>query len=342
MKALKVVLGLVAGLAIVYLALCFTGPTKMDVSESLSMDAPAEVVYGQVAELKNWQNWSVWNINDPSMEVSYGEKTNGLGGSYSWKSPESGDGQLEIVEADPGKSLKTKIEFSDWDGASFGTWDFAETDGKTKVTWGMESDTDFPFLLRGMMTLVNMEGRVKADFAGGLANIKGLAEAAATENANTMKEYKVQEVEMPEMHYATVRKTGSAVNISKYLEEGYGIIMSRIGAENVEMTGRPTGIYYMFDEEKGMTDMAAAMPIAESRDFGSDIEMVTVPAGKAYVVDFYGNYDGTGPAHYAIEDYAKAHNTELVDMAIEVYVTDPGEESDPNKWLTKIMYYTKG
>ena len=342
MKALKVVLGLVAGLAIVYLVLCATGPTKMDVSESLSMDAPAEVVYGQVAELKNWQNWSVWNINDPSMEVSYGEKTNGLGGSYSWKSPESGDGQLEIVEADPGKSLKTKIEFSDWDGASFGTWDFAEADGKTKVTWGMESDTDFPFLLRGMMTLVNMEGRVKADFAGGLANIKGLAEAAAEEAAKTYNGYTVQEVDMPETYFATVRTTGPAENISKYLEEGYGKLIGLMGAEDVEMVGRPSGIYYMFDEEKGITDMAAAMPIAEATDLGKGTETVTVPAGKAYVIDYYGNYDGTGPAHYAIADYAKAHNTELVDMAIEVYVTDPGEESDPNKWLTKIMYYTKG
>lgn len=341
MKALKIVLGILATLGVVYLILCFTGPKKMDVSESMTMDAPAETVYAQVADLKNWKNWSVWNLNDPEMEVTYGEKTMGAGASYSWTSEESGDGNLEVVEATPNKSMKTKIQFSDWGGYSYGSWVFAETEGKTEVTWSMEADSDFPFFLRGMMGLINMEGMVKKDFEAGLTNIKKLAEKAAQEGPKTYGGYEVKNVDMPEKYYVTVRGEQKFENISAFLGTGYGMLIGKMGAQDVEPIGMPCGIYYNYDENKGTTDMAAAMPVATAVDLGEGTETVTLPAGKAYVIDYYGSYDDVMGAHQAMAEFAEATQTNLQDIAIEVYATDPGAEPDTSKWLTQIIYYGK-
>ena len=57
------------------------------------------------------------------------------------------------------------------------------------------------------------------------------------------------------------------------------------------------------------------------------------------VIDYYGDYDQTGKAHDAMEKYLKDRNILFNPPVVEEYVTDPGEEKDPSKWLTKIIYY---
>ena len=55
------------------------------VTETKIMNAPAELVYDQVKDFKNWKNWGPWMQVDPDIKLEYAEKTAGEGASYSWK-----------------------------------------------------------------------------------------------------------------------------------------------------------------------------------------------------------------------------------------------------------------
>jgi effector-binding domain-containing protein len=84
--------------------------------------------------------------------------------------------------------------------------------------------------------------------------------------------------------------------------------------------------------------MAAAIPVSKEVAGTDEIEFRVIPQGTALQIDHFGEYDGTGPAHYAIEDYANENGLKLSNLAIEAYVTDPAEELDTSKWLTQVIY----
>jgi effector-binding domain-containing protein len=84
--------------------------------------------------------------------------------------------------------------------------------------------------------------------------------------------------------------------------------------------------------------MAAAIPVSMEVEGNDEIEGRLIGGGQALQIDYYGPYDGVGPAHYALEDYSNENGVNLEGFAMEVYVTDPMEEADTSKWLTRIIY----
>jgi effector-binding domain-containing protein len=84
--------------------------------------------------------------------------------------------------------------------------------------------------------------------------------------------------------------------------------------------------------------MSAAIPVASDVVGTKDMEFRVVAATRGLQIDYYGAYDKTEAAHYAMDDYLGANGLELVGAVREVYVTDPMSEPDTSKWLTQIIY----
>ncbi len=84
--------------------------------------------------------------------------------------------------------------------------------------------------------------------------------------------------------------------------------------------------------------MAAAIPVSQSAQPGKGLELITLPAGKAAQMDYYGGYDGLGKAHEKMEAYLQFRQLTADVPAVEEYVTDPGAEPDASKWLTRLYY----
>ena len=98
------------------------------------------------------------------------------------------------------------------------------------------------------------------------------------------------------------------------------------------------GLYYTWDTTAGTTDVGIAVRLKETPKTSGSYSVITIPASKALVVDYYGPYDKMGVAHDAIHKYAKDKGLKPTYPAIEEYVGDPGVETDPNKVLTKVYY----
>lgn len=137
MTILYIILAVLAFLVIVSLFL----PSKVHVERSTTMNAGADQIFEQINELKNWPNWMPWYKIDPNMKLNYGDQSSGQGASYSWESPHRkvGSGKVTIVETSPPNSLKTRLDFKG-QKPGYGSWDLVESDGGTKVTWGMDAD----------------------------------------------------------------------------------------------------------------------------------------------------------------------------------------------------------
>ena len=79
------------------------------------------------------------------------------------------------------------------------------------------------------------------------------------------------------------------------------------------------------------------IPVKEPKEL-EGFETFTVAGGKFLHIDYYGDYSATETAHVAMDEYIKANGLTHKYPVIEQYVTDPGQEPDPSKWLTKVYY----
>ena len=339
MKVLKtILLGLLA-LVVLFALVSFMLPSPEPVERSATIDSSADIVFQQVNNLKNWEQWSSWAAKDPSMKVNYGEKFEGEGGSYSWTGDIVGAGSLKIVKSEPAKVLNTELDFG-FMGRGEGSWTFEENDGKTKVTWAMKS-------LPGAGPIANVIGRyflafqdldplVGPDFEQGLAGIKKICE--------NMDNSKFEIVEVLGTKYYTIRDKVKMSDIQQFYTENYPKVIQKAAEDKKEMTGMPRGLYYTWDEVNQISDMAAAIPVSTIPELGKANKKVNIGPGEADVYDnfivynYYGDYSKMVAAH---EGLGKACVTVLgkdPDMVMEEYVTDPGTEPDPSKWMTRIFY----
>jgi hypothetical protein len=175
MKTLKVVSVVLVTLVLVFVAGGLVMPKGYHVERSERIQAPVEIVFDQVNDLRKWDAWSPWNAADPTMKITYSEQPVGEGGSYSWTGDSAGEGTLTIVRSLVPSRIETKIDFGDM-GSSDGSWAFSHADGVTRVTWGFSGEN--PGILGGWFTLM-MDGRVGPQFEEGLRGIKQIAESTA-------------------------------------------------------------------------------------------------------------------------------------------------------------------
>ena len=345
MTTLKMILIAVAILAGIYLLLCLVGPKRMEVSRALTMNAGPMAVYLQVDEFKTWGKWSPWHQKDPNMKLAYGEKTSGVGASYSWESKKMGNGTMEVLEADPGKRIKGRIQFSNWEGYSYDTWLFEPAgENQTNVTWSLEGDRDMPFFFRGMALVMGMKGAITRDYEEGLSNLKTWVESLPASGENLT----VTTYEMGVLKFAAVRKQLPMAEMTAFLGSAFQKTMEKLQSDGQTPAGAPCGFYFSWDMENQTTDMAAGFPLAPL-PAGQPSEEVKTPGGLlkvfpgALVIDYYGAYEKIAPAHEAMDQWIKSHKKEQApDMpVIEEYVTDPANEPDTAKWLTRLYYFYK-
>jgi len=338
MKFLKIFGIILALLLVGYLILCATASPKLSFTQSTTIDAPASSAYAQVANLKNWPEWSPWYGRDPQMENTYEGPEGGVGQINSWISKTEGNGSQEIIEAVPNKSMKTKLQFEGFEGANYAEFVFNEKDGKTEASWSMDG-AEFPFLFRGMATLMGFEGMVKKDYDDGLAAIKKAAEAMP-KLPTSYDGYEIEPFDYPGGQYLGVRRMvgisdgGITQMYQESLPKAYGI-----AAQNEALgEGMPRGLFYEYDNKNDQTDLAAVVPVSKAVTAVDDVQMIKVPASKGLMINYYGSYEGGEAPHLAMEKYMSARGLKVKHPVMEEYVTDPTTEPDTSKWLTKIFY----
>ena len=183
MKILKRI-GMALGVLLLLLIIVgFFLPSTYSAERSITVNAPVEVVFNQVNDLKNWETWGPWAAEDPNMTVTYGDITEGVGASHSWTSEKHGPGKLTIAKSEAHKMIRTDLDFYD-KGQAKGRFDFEPTDDGVKVTWGMDGDAGYNLIMRyfGVM----MDSMVGPYFEKGLTGIKEIAEAEAAQMKEEM------------------------------------------------------------------------------------------------------------------------------------------------------------
>lgn len=332
MKVLKTLSLVIVGLLAIIVLLGLIAPNQVTTSRSTTINADPATVYQVVSELPTWERWSPWQRRDATIKNEYSETKAGAGAYYTWTSEGSGAGQLTITDAWGPDSLHTLIEF-DGQGNTNSNWYFKPVGKGTEVTWTF--DSKFPFPFNAMLLFQDFAGMINKDYEDGLAFLKEEVESILPAGPDLT----VKEVDFPATYYLVKRATVSMQDMEQHFQETMPAVGMAFEQNGVEMAGTPTGLYYTWDEATQTSDVAIGIPAAS----GTKIEGLTaieIPAGRALQIDYIGPYAGTGAAHEAIAAYLEAQGLTGKEPAIERYMGDPGPdtETDPNKWMTQVLY----
>ena len=193
-------------------------PDSYDVYRTRVIQAPAEVIFTNINDFKNWEAWSPWIEKDPSIIITYPEQTSGVDGSYSWTS-DDGNGTMKTLTVSPYDSISHEIKFENFPPSNV-YWHFEKADEGTKVTWGMKAN-NLPFLLKFFSTISGgMDNMVGPDYERGLEKL----DSVIVESMNKFKITVEGEKEYGGGFYLYTTTNATNENISATMAKEYGKI----------------------------------------------------------------------------------------------------------------------
>lgn len=135
-----------------------------------------------------------------------------------------------------------------------------------------------------------------------------------------------------------MRRRVEATEIPTALAELLPAVYGYAAKANIALAGPPFCRYC--DWSPGGLTLEAGMPVAVAAPGEGDILAGTLPAGPAASVIHTGPYEQLREAHTAVERWLAEQALKPASDPWEVYLTDPGQEPDPAKWQTEVIWPT--
>ncbi|MGE0566685.1 MAG: SRPBCC family protein [Bacteroidia bacterium] len=332
---MKKLLYIILGIGLIYIILCLFGPSKIKVERDVIIKAEMGTLIKALTDFKFFHDsWSPWTKRDPNMKTTYTGNPGEPGHFFKWESEKDSVGSGSMTfDGIKGDTINATLRF-DGMGDSKVYYITTEAEGGVKVIWGMMFDIGF--FGRAPMLFMDMDKMVGPDYEEGLKNLKQVMES---QKAAAGKSYEIAEVQWEARTYIGRKGLLKFQDMEAFFGENYPKLAKYLTDNKMEMIAAPSAIYFTFDEEKMETECAAVMAVSDASKV-KDWEVFSIPASKVLVIDYYGAYDKSAEAHYAMDAYMKEKGLEQ-SFVIEEYVTDPSTVSDPSQILTKIYYVVK-
>ena len=307
-----------------------------DIQDSIVIKAPAEMVFNQVNDYKNWEKWGPWKRNDPTITFNYAEKTVGEGGSYSWDGEMNGS--MTTTKVIPNKEIQQDLTLDTPGGERQQKvfWTFEEVEEGTKVTWRMKGE--HTMMDKAYFSISGM------DFNGAIhkMNKEGL-EGLAFEVVEEMKQYTINVDGVSQYgggYYMYTTSVAKQDELDARTEAMMNQVMDFVTKNNLNMAGKPFTLYNEIDTANNTVIFSTAVPVKEKviTPEGSPVVCGFMEPVSAVKITLKGNYK------HLPEAYSKGHqyiekNGLLKDpegKMFEVFNTDPQETPNPANWITEI------
>ncbi len=146
------------------------------VERRIAIKADVARIHELCGDLENWAQWEPWREDDPTIVVTLGEKTTGVGAHQSWTG-ESGDGELTFTRCDPQAGITYDMAFIDGEHRtqSVALMNYRTLEpGSVEVSWVIEGELDMPVI--GGYLAMAFDSMVGPSFERGLSKLKAACE----------------------------------------------------------------------------------------------------------------------------------------------------------------------
>ncbi|RMH63591.1 MAG: polyketide cyclase [Calditrichaeota bacterium] len=174
MKIIKKILIAIAALVALFLIAALILPDAYHVKREVTIQTPKDTLFNYLKNLKNQDDFSVWNKMDPNMKKSFKGTDGTVGAVSSWKSDSAnvGSGEQEIINIADGQRIDFELRFFEpWQSTDYAYFTTEAVDSAhTKVTWGFNGKMPYPWNV--MLLTMDMDEMLGKDLEQGLQNLK--------------------------------------------------------------------------------------------------------------------------------------------------------------------------
>ncbi len=332
MKVLKWIgIILVSIIAIALLASLIL-PKEVHIERSVEVKAPKEKVFDYLVHFEKFVKWSPWQKIDP--DLRYEISDDGVtGAKYHWAGNDDvGEGEMSITKISGMDTIHVHLVFiKPFKSSSETYYVLEEGENGTKVSWGFDARYGIPMNL--ILALSGMKKALTADLDKGLSQLKTLLESEPDDP------FEAHIIEMETKRYLAQRDIVRMEDFASFFDAAFPALMEYAANHDLQISGAPSSVVFDWNEEEKMADMAAALPVNGEADLSNaDFQWISIDAGRAVLIEFFGSPDAVAPAHYFMDEFMARNHLKLRGPVIEQYLSDPKTEPDTGRWQTNIIY----
>ena len=149
-----------------------------------------------------------------------------------------------------------------------------------------------------------------------------------------MPTYDVRKEPVDTLHTLVVHAEVAPADIAGIMGDAFPRVLALITKKGLSPTTMPFARYNGFGDT---IKLEMGMAVGEKTEGEGDIEAGELPGGDAAVTMHVGPYDELPQAHAALMSWAFANKRQPNGGPYEIYETDPGEEPDASKWMTRVV-----
>ncbi len=148
-------------------------PSEYEIKREILINAPTADIHKVVGDLSQWDKWTPWKEEDPSLVITPGSKSTGVGASHSWTGRD-GSGRLLFTKSDVDEGVVFEMQFNNEVDKTTGSITYRKTDDGTIVMWTMNGDLKLPIV--GPYFALMIGSNAGPMFEKGLENLKRVVE----------------------------------------------------------------------------------------------------------------------------------------------------------------------
>lgn len=174
MKIIKRILIIIGVIVFIAVMAMFVIGKKYHFETSMLLNAPIEKVYAQASSSQKFNQWNPWMDLDPSLQLNYSGTQGQVGDEYCWEGNDNvGKGCHVITGLIPNQKVETKMMFKIPFESDATSDIFLTKEGeKTKITWSMDCELDYPMNLMKLF----MDSQMEKSYSKGLNKLKAIVE----------------------------------------------------------------------------------------------------------------------------------------------------------------------
>lgn len=301
------------------------------------INAPAPMLFREVADFSNWKTWNAWQ-NKEGMNMDVEGKASGENAALSWQAEEIRDGRIENISVIPFNKIEQHVVMQTIIGEAEGRviWTFEPEGDQTRVSWRLEGEQDFKDKLAFTVQDNDLSEVFHPLFEQSLENLE----------QNVTRKMEVYSINVDGvtqhgggyyMFTTTASRMGEVSAKAANMIEQVRIYMDQ---NNISISGKPLIIYNQRDDSNGTTIFSTGVPTPTQviTPVGSEILNGYLEPQKVVKTTLKGHHKNASEAWETTYRYIEDNNL-VVDpqgQPFEIFITDPAEVDNPALWVTEI------
>ncbi len=296
------------------------------------INLPSSMVYEQLADFRNWNNWAPWITSDTSIHVEVKPPFRGKQAEMSWKSLKYGQGHLKIIHAVQPESIAVEFKLGQASKTT-GLWYLEPTRQGCLVNWSMNL-SDLSLYERILFRIKKKE--LTQFMQQGLTQLN-----QHCEDLKYSRTGEISLIEMPAVHTVIIKSSPKSDQTSQQIGEMVATLNSFLNSRQLEAAGQWFRLVPQNGQE-GSNALVIGIPLNERTWVWATLEYLALPEGKTLVLSHYGRPSNTGKAHTELKEYIRQNGYSLHGDPWEVplYASD-STVSDTSLFETIVYYPVK-